>query len=350
MGNIALLIKALNDADAAARAVAVGITAGVNIPGVIASLAKAYGGNLQTAQLVAFAKGLIGPADIAVGGRLIPEQAGKLISLVYGNDFLASITNTKMQRLEYEGQVVDIPRRSLRRVPQGKEPEDDEKSDVNEFGYALKAESAQLFADLTNDYLLNNQDNPNLTSDLETMFVTRISGELVDLAWNGTGNPADGDFLKLNKGFIKIITESHAAGGAGAAKVANLNLAESWYDNIEGLWTLVPDQIKDQAVIHMNPSNADGYAFQRGRDTVRSDEQASRQIIGKKIKPVVGMPENHVVITPPKNMIVGICQDVTRSRSYHSRKRCVEMTFDMSVDFEIAAKQFVVLGKPPAGP
>jgi hypothetical protein len=28
----------------------------------------------------------------------------------------------------------------------------------------------------------------------------------------------------------------------------------------------------------------------------------------------------------------------------------VEMTFDMSVDFEIAAKQFVVLGAPAEGP
>lgn len=350
MGNLALLIKALNDADAAARAVASGITEGVNVPGVISALTKAYGGDTQVARLVAYAKGLIGPADIAVGGRLLPEQAGKLISLVFGNDFLASITNTKMQRLEYEGQVVDVPRRSLCRVPQGKEPDDDDKSDVNEFGYTLKAESAQLFVDLTNDFLLNNQDNPNLPSDLEAMFVTRISGELVDLAWNGTGNAADGAFLKLNKGFIALLAESIAAGGDGAAKAANVNLSESWYDNIEGLWALVPDQIKDQAVIHMNPTNADQYAFQRGRDTVRSDDQASRQVIGKKIKPVVGMPLNHVVITPPKNLIVGICQDVTRSRSYHTRKRCVEMTFDMSVDFEIAAKQFVVLGRPPAGP
>ncbi|MBC7954053.1 MAG: hypothetical protein H7Z12_19825 [Rhodospirillaceae bacterium] len=313
---IRALVKALNDADAAALAVQNGITEGVNIPGVVAALAKAYGGNAQVAALVAFAKGLIGPGDIAVGGRLSPQQASKMISLVYGNDFLKEITTTKMQRLEYEGQVVDIPRRSLCRVDQGKEPEDDDKSSVDEFGYTLRAESAQLFVDLKNDFLLNNQDNPNLANELEGMFATRIQGELVDLAWNGTGNPASGKFLKLNKGFIQLLKDSIDAGGDGAAKTANINPAESWYDNIEGLWELVPDEVKAQCVIYMNSTDADSYAFQRGRDTVRTDDQATRQIIGKAIRPVVGMPAKHVVITPPKNLIVGMCQDVTRSRAY----------------------------------
>lgn len=348
--SVQALIKALSAADRAAEAVQQGITAGIDVPGVVAALAKAYNGDMGVAKLVAFSKGLIGPEAIAVGGRLTPTQASKLISLVFGNDFLKEITNTPMDSLQAEGQVVDIPRRSMTSVPQGQEPDDTDKSSVDEFGYTLEAKSAQLFIDLKNDFLLNNQRNPNLVQMLEDMFVTRISGELVDLAWNGTGNAADGKFLALNKGFIQIILDSITAGGDGAAKSANVNLTESWYDNIEGLWALVPDAVKAQCVIYMNPTNADQYAFQRGRAEVRSDDQASRQIIGKAIRPVVGMPYNHVVITPPKNLIVGICQDIKRSRSYHTRKRCVEMTFDLSMDFEIAAKQFVVLGKPPVGP
>lgn len=348
--SIAALLKALSEADAAANAVAHGITEGVNVNGVISNLAKAYGNNIQVAKLVAYSKGLIGPADIAVGGRLTPQQANGLIKLVFGNDFLKEITTTKMTRLKYEGQVLEVPRRSLRRVPQGTEPTDEQKSDVNEFGYTLEAESAQLFVDLTNDFLLNNQDNPQLSSELEGMFATRIQGELVDLAWNGTGNAADGDFLKLNKGFIQIAKDSVAAGGDGAAKYRDIDPDLSWYDNLEALWKLVPDEIKAAAVIYMSSTDADSYAFQRGRDPVRGDDQATRQIIGKAIRPVVGVPGGTVVITPPKNLIFGLCQDVSRSRAYHNRKRCVEMTFDMSVDFEIAAKQFVVFGAtPPAG-
>ena len=348
--SVALLMKALNDADAAARAVEMGVTEGLNIPGVIASLAKAYGNNIQIAKLVAFAKGLIGPADIAVGGRLTPQQAAGMIKLVFGNDFFKEITTQKMMRLTFEGQVVDIPRRSLRSVPQGKEPTDDEKTDIEEFGYTLDAKSAQLFADLTNDFLLNNQDNPQLASELEGMFVTRIQGELVDLSWNGVGDGSADPFLKLNKGFIQLVKDSILAGGDGAAKSADINPLSTWYDNLAGLWELVPDQVKDQCVIYMNPTDADNYALERGRDTVRPDDQTTRKIIGKSIRPVVGVPSRHVTITPPKNLIVGICQDVTRSRQYHNRKRCVEMTFDMSVDFEIAAKQFVVQGLPQVGP
>lgn len=349
--SLALLMKALYDADNAARARDAGITEGLNIPGIVAALAKAYGGNVQVAQLVAFSKGLIGPNDIAVGGRLNPQQAAKLISLVFGNEFLKEITNTKMSRLEYEGQVVDIPRRSLRSVPQGQEPQDDDKTGVDEFGYTLKAESAQLFVDLKNDFLLNNQDNPNLVNDLEAMFVTRIQGELVDLSWNGLGSGSSDPFLKLNKGFIQLLKDSITEGGDGAAKSRDINPAtSSWYDIFTGLWEQVPDEVKGQCVIYTNPTDADNYAAERGRDTVRSDDETTRKVIGKAIRPVVGMPSKHVVITPPKNLIVGICQDVTRSRAYHNRKRCVEMTFDMSVDFEIAAKQFAVLGKPAVGP
>lgn len=37
--------------------------------------------------------------------------------------------------------------------------------------------------------------------------------------------------------------------------------------------------------------------------------------------------------------------DIKRDRAYHSRRRALEYTFDMSFDFEVAVKQFAVLGE-----
>lgn len=337
------LIKALQDLAALQN------TGGKFQP-VMKSLADAYG-SADVAKMVLFAKGIIGPEAIRAGNALTPQQAKKIISLIFDSDFLKKVTTQKMSRLKFEGTVLDVPTRSLRRRTKGVEPADGDKVDLAEFNYILHAEDVQLFADLSKDFLRDNADNPGLPGEIEAMLAKRLRGELVDLGFNGQGADyvgEDADFLKLHDGWIKIAMDAKAAGDAkgGAIDAAN----DGWFSTLGNLWAMVPDQVKSSAVIHMNSGDADKYAEERAVNdaAIRSDSERARKYLGYPIEAVPEMPAGNVLITPPRNLVFGINGDIERAREYKARKGVLEYTFDLAPDYEIAAKRFVVIGHPAA--
>ncbi|MFV0410237.1 MAG: hypothetical protein ACK5LJ_11250, partial [Paracoccus sp. (in: a-proteobacteria)] len=71
----------------------------------------------------------------------------------------------------------------------------------------------------------------------------------------------------------------------------------------------------------------------------------ARRFRGKTIETHPMVPAGSVAFTPMANLIYGLNTDIRRDRAYHSRKRALEYTFDMAFDFEVAVKQFAVLGE-----
>jgi hypothetical protein len=337
------LLKALQDL------ASLQVTGGQFQP-VFKSLADAYG-SADVAKLVLFAKGLIGPEAIRAGNVLTPQQSKKIISLIFDSDFLKKITTQKMTRLKFEGTVLDIPSRSMRRRAQGSEPGDNDKVDLNNFNYTLTAEDMQLFADLTKDFLRNNADNPGLAGEVEAMLAKRLRGELVDLAFNGEASDYAGDdaaFLGLNEGWVKIAMDAKTAGDAKGGVIDPAT--DGWFTTLGNLWELVPDQVKSSAIIHMNTGDADKYAEERAVNdaAIRSDSERARKYLGYPIEPVSEMPKGSILITPQKNLVFGLNGEIERAREYNARKGVLEYTFDLSADYEIAVKQFVVIGHPAA--
>ena len=70
-------------------------------------------------ELVAVAKDIIGPQDLANGGELRPQTTSRLVSMVFKDAFLAKVATEKTLRLAKNVDVIDIMRRQLVRVPQG---------------------------------------------------------------------------------------------------------------------------------------------------------------------------------------------------------------------------------------
>lgn len=344
--SLTALIKALNAIDAAmAGGAPLAVT---DISKLAAGLAKSYGGNLTVARMVMFAKGLIGPTDLTVTGQLTAQQSRTFLTTIFKNDFLKNVTTDSMGKLKKEGNVLGVPSRSLRNVPEGSEPEEGDKSDVTNTGYVLDAKGWQLFSDIGFSTLIDNQDNPELPNIIENAFTTQISGELVDLAWNGTGNVADGKFLALNIGWLKLLLDYAAEGRAQVADITPVTTG--WYKTLGALFDKVPTKWKSQCVAMMNTNDADLYAHERGEDAVRNDNDKSRQYIGYNILPCDYIARGHIIVGPPKFLIFGVAKDVNRTRQPHARKRVIELTFDGYADMAVAVPEAFVVGKPPAGP
>lgn len=299
--------------------------------------------------LVALAKALIGPADLANGGQMTAQAASRLISMVFKDDFLSKVTTETMSRLTKDVDVIDIMRRQLVRVAQGTDPDDGDTGDAAEFGCKLTALDVQLFPTLTLDFLRDNKDNPNLMSTVEDGFNTRLQTDLVDLAFNGVADDATGanraaKFIRLNKGWVQILIEA-----ANAPKVTIDPATDGWIAALREVHDASDVRFRRNSVFIMNEADADAYAREVNAPvtgTAVNLDSPARRFEGKTIESQPDMPAGRVIFTPLKNLVFGVHTDIRRDRAYHSRKRVLEYTFDMAVDYEVAVKQAAVLGRP----
>lgn len=313
----------------------------------IITLKDAQGNTTQMHDLVALAKSLIGPTDLANGGDLTAQAASKLISMIFEDDFLKKITTESMLRLTKDIDVVDIMRRQLVRVPQGNDPEDGDTVDAAEFGCVLTALAVQLYPTLKLDFLRENKNNPNLVSTVETGFNTRLTNDLVDLGFNGVADDGAGanreaKFLRLNKGWVQILTES-----AKAPKVTIDPAIETWRASLRKIIDASDVRFRRDAVFIMNPADADAYADEQNvhvTGAALAAESPTRRFSGHAIVDHPDMPAGKVMFTALSNLVFGVHADIRRDKAWHSRKRVLEYTFDMAVDYEVAVKQAAVLG------
>lgn len=298
--------------------------------------------------IVALAKALIEPEDLRNGGGLKPQEAAKLITMLFDDPFLKKVTTIRMSKLTRNVDVMDIARRQLVRVPQGQEPSNDDLTGAGEFGCKLTALDAQLFVTLTLDFLRDNKDNPQLQKEVENGFNTRLGGDIVDLGFNGVADDAVGatraaKFIRLNKGWLQVMREA-----AGTPKVVIDPALNGWIKSLKAIMEAADDRVRATSCFVMNEADADAYAEQINAPVTGSEVQSNspaRRFRGKTIETHPMVPQGSVAFTPMANLVYGLHTDIKRDRAYHSRKRALEYTFDMSFDFEVAVKQFAVLGE-----
>lgn len=301
--------------------------------------------------VVALAKSLIGPNDLANGGTLTPQRADKLISMIMADTFLTKINTVKMSRLERNIDAIDVAARQLVRVPQGDEPEDGQTANAGEHGAILRALTVQLFPTLTLDFLRENKDNPQLLQMVEKAFVTRLRNDLVDLGFNGTHDDSGGatqaeKFLRLNKGWVQIALDH-----ADAPKIDIDPATDTWKATLGAIMETGDEKWREQSTFVMNLADADKYAEELGSHvtgTPLTAESPLRRFNGLPIEANPRMPRGKVLFTPLMNLAHGVHTDIQQDKEYHKRRRALEYTFDMAVDYEIAVKQACVLAKPAA--
>lgn len=293
--------------------------------------------------ILAMAKSQIGPGQLNPGGALRPQASEKMISLVFDDDFLKKVTTRRMKRLTADGNVFDIPSRSMRHVPQGTEPTAADKTNTNEFGYELSAKETELYVDITLDFLRDNADNTNIVTELEAAFAMKLRGELVDLAFNGDEADAD-PFIKLNDGWVKIAQDA-----ANLPKVQIDPATDGWVDTFAAVLEQLPSHFRGGAAFIVNTADRDRYALEIGKH-VSGTNFIETGKAGSLIQyPLVTshfVPEGHVMLTNPKNLVFGLNTQMDRFKEFDARKRVWEYTWTVHSDFEIAAKQACVLGHP----
>ncbi len=298
--------------------------------------------------VVALAKSLIGPADLAVGGVLNPKAAARLIQLVFKQEFLSKITTEVLTSLSQEVAALDMARRQMVRVPEGQRPDEGEFASAGVYGCILNVLPIQLFPSVKLSTLRANKDNPQILSMLETSFGDAISRDLVDLGFNGVsddnvGANREAKFLRLNKGWVQVARDA-----ADTPKVNIDPATDGWIESLTSIVNAADDRARRDSVLIMNEADADDYGRELGvpiTGVAMRAESPLRRFEGRPIEAIGDMPRGKVLFTPLKNLVHGIHTEVKRDKAYDGRARALEYTFDMAVDYEIAVKRYTVLAE-----
>jgi len=213
--------------------------------------------------LIKFAKGVIGPTDLAVAGEITPSRANKFIDLITSQDKLLSQINViPMDSLKTTYDVWDMEKGILVRVPEGSEPSDSKKSGVSNEGRELDSKAMQLFADVTRASILNNQHRPNFISWLDGRFANKFSSELLYLGFVGekdTYSPQE--FKNLNKGWLQIANDESDSNKVTYAA------DDSMVKRLETLVDSADDDLPDGAKIFIHRKDFIKYCLEVGKST-----------------------------------------------------------------------------------
>lgn len=99
----------------------------------------------------------------------------------------------------------------------------------------------------------------------------------------------------------------------------------------------------------MNDIDADRYYREIGAHvtgTPMAADSPLRRYEGKSIEPVSDCPQGHILFTPLQNLGFGLHDKIQRDKSWHSRKRVLEYTFDLAFDYELENHRACAIATP----
>lgn len=296
--------------------------------------------------------GELTPSSVYVGGTLRAEQSNRWIDLIVSKSpILSMVSVDKSSKLKKDVNVREFITGVLQRVPQGTDP-----STYTKFanvGKQLDMLDAQLFAQVTLDYLRDNQDKPTLENDTAAYLADVYARDITKLAFTGIAedysltDDSKKLFTHLNKGWPQLLKEA-----TGTHKVDINDYITSgtvnWASFLNAVITALPEIYKSGSCrILMNTADYEEYCSQIGSMTGAVNFLISGQVkqyLGYTIEVVQVMPSKTIIFTPLANLVYGVNTNVERYRELSGTKRAINYTYDSSFDFQIAVDDAAVIG------
>lgn len=287
-------------------------------------------------------KAAITTGALATGGQLNPQQANKFIDyMVDQSAFLKDIRTERMDGPTKDLDFIGVANRIIRKGVEAAEPTDT--AGIQTSKKQLNTVEVILPADISISFLEDNIERAGAEDHIARMLAMQFANDLTDLSWNG--DTADTgpfkDFVTIDDGFIKL------AKGSTQAHKFDTNASADYKGVVfPGMLSLLPNKWKankSELRYYVSPTVAEAYIEQlTTRQTAWADEllQTGKlpQYKGVTIFPVDYIPDDVIILTPRKNLAIGIQREFTNDRERKPRKRIIEYTMTSRVD----AAQIVV--------
>lgn len=289
-------------------------------------------------------------SNLTTGGLLNPEQANKFID--YMVDQSAFLKDIRMERMDGPAKDLDFLGVSSRIVRKGVEATaPTETAGIQTSKKQLNTVEVILPADISISFLEDNIERSGAEDHIARMLAMQFANDLTDLAWNGDTDDVGEfkDFLSIDDGFIKLAKNALAA----THKFDTDDSVDYKGEVFPGMLGELPNKWKankSELRFYVSPSVAEAYIEQlTTRQTAWADEliQTGKlpQYKGITIFPVDYVPDSVIVLTPRKNLALGVQRQFTNDRERKPRKRVIEYTMTSRIDVaQIVVDDALVIG------
>ena len=242
-------------------------------------------------------------------GLLNPEQARKFIQMTFEATNLAPLVRHEM-RTAKTGEIdkIGIGSRIIRKKIEN--TDDGYRADVETSKIEYATTAVRLPWEITEETLRENIEGQNFETIVTNLMTQQMGVDTEDLYLNGDTSTAstdpEYDFLKINDGWIKQITNNGHAVNANVAKYSNGAMSlDLFYDTVQSMpnkynngklrWLMSPKRAQEWELFLMNK------VINQGGAVPESVYKAPASI------PTVACPslaDDKIILTDPKNLIV----------------------------------------------
>jgi hypothetical protein len=283
------------------------------------------------------------PNEATLSGTLTPKQ-GKLFakSIIAANALLGKVTTDITGKLTKERSGWDAAKGMLTRHKSGDKAPKDNFKKLGKIGCKLDmTRGVELNAQINDDTLEDNQDDPNFEKEQFASFNTVFGNDLLYLGIVGTDDSDDhtASFDELAKGWFTVAKESDDTN----------KLTTSDGSILHRLKYLVKNANKDarsMSTILMSDDDYTEYQFEiseKYKDLatlLKADRSTFMQI---PIEVSADITNGEYLMTPLKNMIFGISSRVKRDRWFSNEESCLKYKFVVYPDYEFDIHKYVTI-------
>lgn len=279
--------------------------------------------------------------NATLSGTLTPAQ-GKIftMAIVASSALLGKVTTDITGKLTKERSGWDAAKGMLTRHKSGtKAPETNEKK-LGKIGCKLDmTRGVELNAKILDEAIEDNKDNANFEQEQFDIFATIFSNDLLYLGIVGEADSDDhaADFEDLAKGWITVASESQTTNKATTSNSSILYRLKHLVKNAH-------EDVLGTAAILMNAKDYMDYQFEIAElykdlaTLLNADKKTFMQL---PIEVNASIPSGVYLLTPLKNMVLGLSSIVKRNRWYDNDESALKYKFVVYPDYEFDIHKYV---------
>lgn len=281
---------------------------------------------MTNAELIRKATGAVGTGDfVAASGLLTAEQADRFLDAAYDSVELLTAAR-KARRRSKNGTIakIGVGRRVLRRKSAGVDDATLVKPTFGDVPYAVSR--IRLDWEMEEEVFEENIEGEGLEDHIMRLWTDQVGRDLEDLAINGdtADTSVDSPFLTLDDGWLKQIAASAASHRVNGATI---NSGEISKDHFFAALEAMPTKFKTSGALRWvgSPTVIDRYAdYLSDRATAAGDavlfNATTNSPRGIGYLKVPAMPNDRLLLTDPRNLIVVTTRDMRRRKTTEGRE------------------------------
>lgn len=281
--------------------------------------------------------------ETSSGGQMSAEQLDTFIdTVVEQSEILMEMdVITGIESSEYQMDTLGLASRIMAKGVEGTAPS---VTDATIGRRTLNPTEVIIAFDITKRFLMRNIARDNADAQINALFAKQYKNDLVDLIFNGDKDSGNA-FIQIIDGYI-----DRAKADADTHKDDTVSSNDSMLDIFDAMIDALPNKWLNEEELFFVVSPKNQKRYQRELKA-RATSLGDAMIVGKpetyhegiKIMKAAAFPDAEFLLTPRKNLTVGIGQEMNVDYFWNARKRVREYTTTGYVDANYKISDAVVL-------